>query len=207
MQHIREKANYPCLVSTTTRAPRAGEREGVDYFFISEKRSKEIEASDGFAELAIYNNVRYGVTKEEFKNKLDEGVAFLIVEPTGIDHYVKPALDVGAVHLSYFIEVPQQVALKRYKERILKDIANETQRTIDITEVLARRNRHISFNYRDTKVKSIASSALDRLETMLTQEISWKDKHSWTRTLSGLETPEANLDIIISDVKNIKEIK
>lgn len=208
LNHIRAIGKYPCLVSTTTRAPRAGEEEGVDYFFISEERSKEIEENDGFAELAMYNGIRYGVTKEEFKNKLDEGIAFLIVEPTGIDHYVKPALDIGAVHLSYFIEVPDEVRYYRFKCRINKDLRNEVKKALDTVEILARQSTDkVAFGYGHTKVKSIIDASAVRLEAMMTKETKWKDMHAWTRVLSGLETAEANLDIIISDVKNIKEIK
>ena len=71
LNYIRNDRKLPCLVSTTTRPARAGEVEGVDYFFISEEESKSIEADDDFAELAVYNGIRYGVTKAEFKSKLN----------------------------------------------------------------------------------------------------------------------------------------
>ena len=78
LNYIRDEAKMPCLVSTTTRAPRTGEQEGIDYYFISREQSKRYEIEDNFAELAIYNGTRYGVTKQEFKSKLETGLTFLI---------------------------------------------------------------------------------------------------------------------------------
>ena len=58
----------PKLVTTTTREPRMGEVDGVDYYF---REFSELD-SDAFVEQTIYNNNRYGLTKEEVDSRLEK---------------------------------------------------------------------------------------------------------------------------------------
>lgn len=51
-------------VSTTTRAPRAGEEDGRDYHFATRDRFDEMVARDGFAEWAEVHGQRYGTSLE-----------------------------------------------------------------------------------------------------------------------------------------------
>jgi guanylate kinase len=56
--------NLKFSISATTRAPRAGEVDGVDYYFFSEVEfQRKIEAGE-FAEWAVYGNHRYGTLKK-----------------------------------------------------------------------------------------------------------------------------------------------
>lgn len=192
--YIRDVAKLPCLISTTTRAPRAGEKEGVDYYFISEEQSKQMEEANLFAELAIYNGVRYGVTKTEFSYKLRDGLAFLIVEPTGIDHYAKPALDVGALHYKTFIHTDPQVRLKRFRERVEADMT----RTVQAALIQAN-----TFNM-STMIMKEMNTSLNRLTTMLTEENHWFGLHQWDRILFGEDKPEDNLRIMLGDIEEIQ---
>src|ERR1039458_5659015 len=159
LNHVRDKG-YPCLVSTTTRPPRANEKEGVDYYFISDQESKDLEAHDELAELAIFRGFRYGVSKIEFKSKLAQGPSFLIVEPTGLEHYVKPALDLGAYWLKYYVHTAPEVRIERFKGRTMTDFK------IAMGDV--RDGGVIEFDKR--RCESIVTSAMDRLVHMLTIE-------------------------------------
>ncbi|TDO87802.1 guanylate kinase [Halanaerobium saccharolyticum] len=60
-------------VSATTRDRREGEIEGEDYFFITEKEFKEINADDGFIESAVVHGHYYGTPKKFVDKKLEEG--------------------------------------------------------------------------------------------------------------------------------------
>jgi guanylate kinase len=188
--YIRDSAKLPCLISTTTRSPRAGEVDGVDYFFISEEESIRLEDEDQLAELAIYNGARYGVTKQEFHSKLSTGLAFLIVEPSGIDHYVKPALDVGAKHWKVWVDVPEDIRLERFAQRAIADIRNST---IGKPDALGHSNG---------MEKSIRT-VLKRHEAMLNAEKQWKDSVEWNQTVSGLNDPKHNLQWILLNVEMI----
>ena len=60
-------------VSHTTRSPRKGEREGVDYHFVEPKRFREMVDADGFLEHAEYNGKLYGTSWAAIESPLSNG--------------------------------------------------------------------------------------------------------------------------------------
>jgi guanylate kinase len=60
-------------VSITTRKPRKGEIHGKDYFFILEKKFKEMIAGNQLVEWARVHNHYYGTPKEFLENTIAEG--------------------------------------------------------------------------------------------------------------------------------------
>jgi len=62
-------AKYPDMfgfsVSYTTRAPRAGEKHGVNYFYIEKEEFLEMEKQDGFIESCHVHNNSYGTAKSQ----------------------------------------------------------------------------------------------------------------------------------------------
>jgi len=180
--YIRDVAQMPCLISTTTRAPRANEIDGRDYYFISHEESIRLEQEGKLAELAIYNSNRYGVTTDEFFSKLSEGIAFLIVEPTGVEHYAKPAVDVGALHMTVYVDVPLDVRLARFRTRAMNDIIKAAG-TMELGEI-----------------EKAVNTVLKRQQSMLTEELSWHTAAKWDLTIDGRDTPEKNLELILNKV-------
>ena len=60
-------------VSATTRAPRPGERDGVDYHFLSDADfQRRVEAGD-FVEHAVYSGRRYGTLRSELERRTAAG--------------------------------------------------------------------------------------------------------------------------------------
>ena len=59
--------------TVTTRPPRPGEREGVDYRFLTEAEYDRLVAEDGFLERATVYTHRYGVPKGEVREALENG--------------------------------------------------------------------------------------------------------------------------------------
>lgn len=69
---VAEKG-YGKIVTTTTRDPREGEVDGVDYHFVSEEQFKAgIEAGD-FLEHATFGDNLYGITKAALDKAAEEG--------------------------------------------------------------------------------------------------------------------------------------
>ncbi len=66
------------VVTCTTRAPRAGERDGVDYFFLSDAQFDEALANDEFLEWTQADGARYGTKKNTLCPKLARNVDLLI---------------------------------------------------------------------------------------------------------------------------------
>lgn len=54
-------------ISHTTRKPRSGERDGVDYSFVSPKAFLQIVEQDGFVEHAEYGGQNYGTSREALR--------------------------------------------------------------------------------------------------------------------------------------------
>lgn len=64
---------YALSVSATTRAPRPGEREGVDYFFRNRDEFEQMIAEDALIEYAEYIGNYYGTPRAYVEEQLDAG--------------------------------------------------------------------------------------------------------------------------------------
>ena len=65
--------NYALSISMTTRSPREGERDGVEYFFTDKKSFEDKIADNGFIEYASYCDNYYGTPKAYVEEQLNAG--------------------------------------------------------------------------------------------------------------------------------------
>lgn len=73
-KEILENENIRLSVSMTTRAPRDGETDGVNYFFVSKEEFQKIIEERGFLEYAeVYGNF-YGTPKMEVMDMMNAGI-------------------------------------------------------------------------------------------------------------------------------------
>jgi guanylate kinase len=75
-----KKAGYPFhyVVTATTRPKRPGEKDGVDYYFLSEDRFHQMIKANQFLEWAkVYGNY-YGVPKQEIEEALGKGLDTIV---------------------------------------------------------------------------------------------------------------------------------
>jgi guanylate kinase len=71
-------------ISVTTRAKRPGEKEGRDYFFVSEKEFKTKIASQELVEWSKVYGTYYGIPKKFLQNNLDFGnIVLLAIDVQG----------------------------------------------------------------------------------------------------------------------------
>ena len=75
---LRKNPNLRLSVSATTRAPREGEVDGREYYFVSPERFDEMIAEDGFLEHAEYVGNKYGTPKEAVFRMLDQGLDVIL---------------------------------------------------------------------------------------------------------------------------------
>jgi guanylate kinase len=61
------------VVTMTSRPPREGEVDGVDYFFISKERFEHLIAEDGFIEYAVVYQDYKGIPKEQIRSAFSSG--------------------------------------------------------------------------------------------------------------------------------------
>ena len=73
-KEILENENIRLSVSMTTRAPRDGEIDGVNYFFVSKEEFQKFIEERGFLEYAeVYGNF-YGTPKMEVMDMMNAGI-------------------------------------------------------------------------------------------------------------------------------------
>lgn len=72
-QLVHSYDNYALSVSMTTRAPRPGEEEGKEYFFVSREEFEKTIAQDGLIEYASYCDNYYGTPRDYVEKQLEKG--------------------------------------------------------------------------------------------------------------------------------------
>ncbi|MCI6560735.1 MAG: guanylate kinase [Oscillospiraceae bacterium] len=73
LREILRDENFYISVSATTREPREGEVDGVDYHFISREEFQNLIDNNGMLEYAEYCDNLYGTPVKEVKEQLDKG--------------------------------------------------------------------------------------------------------------------------------------
>jgi len=71
-------ARYGFSVSSTTRPPRVGEADGVDYSFLSDARFDEMVENDQFVEWAMVGGQRYGTSVGAIEQVMTSGKVCLL---------------------------------------------------------------------------------------------------------------------------------
>jgi len=65
--------NLSYSVSFTTRAPRSGEIDGREYFFVTPEKFEQMVAADEFLEWAHVHSKRYGTSRNQVAREISEG--------------------------------------------------------------------------------------------------------------------------------------
>ncbi|MBP0957632.1 MAG: guanylate kinase [Oscillospiraceae bacterium] len=73
LAEVLKNDNFYYSVSATTRAPREGEVDGVNYHFLTKEKFEELIAEGGVLEYALYCGNYYGTPKKAVEDKLCEG--------------------------------------------------------------------------------------------------------------------------------------
>ncbi|WP_304345726.1 guanylate kinase [Campylobacter showae] len=83
---LKEESDLYFSISSTTRAPRQGETEGVNYYFISEDEFKKGIDADEFLEWACVHGNYYGTSLKPVLKALEEGkIAIFDIDVQGFN--------------------------------------------------------------------------------------------------------------------------
>jgi guanylate kinase len=118
-------------VSATTRAPRAGESDGVDYHFLPREEFDRRVAGEEFVEHADYAGRSYGTLRSELANRLEDGV------PVVLEIEVQGARQVRAAMpeaVQVFIAPPSLEALRTRLVGRGTDDPEEVERRLLVAE-------------------------------------------------------------------------
>jgi guanylate kinase len=121
-------------VSATTRQPRPGERDGIDYRFLSpEEFQRRIDAGE-FLEWAEYAGHRYGTLKSELDRDVD--ILVLEIEVQGARQVRERVPDA----VSVFIAPPSEEALRTRLIGRGSDVPEQVEKRLEVArdEMTAR---------------------------------------------------------------------
>ena len=108
-KNLVDNYGYKKIVSYTTRQPRQGEVDGIDYHYISENQFIKLQNEGYFAEVGEYNGWHYGTAKNDC---ISDKVA--VVTQHGLRQLAKiPNLDIHA----FYINVPRRDRLIKILQR------------------------------------------------------------------------------------------
>jgi len=130
---LMKKYGIQKVITTTTRAKREGEVDGVDYFFVSKERFLEKIKNDDFVEYTKYNGNYYGSTKDQVGNN-----KCVVCDTQGLEAYNK--LNNKNI-ITFYLRSDEETRYKRMLQRgddledIKRRIENDRkQYGIDFTE-------------------------------------------------------------------------
>ena len=147
-------------ISCTTRAPRTGEMEGVDYRFIERDRFLAMRNQGLFLEWAEVHGNLYGTLREDIEKSIGKG------RDTVLEIDVQGALNVKAKMpeaILIFIMPPSPMDL----EKRLKKRGTEKENDLRVRLDDARREMCLSDKYDHSVVNDDLESALESLQKII----------------------------------------
>lgn len=149
-------------VSATTRKPRPGEREAVNYYFVSRQTFEDMIAKDAFVEYDDHMGNLYGTPRQQLEEKLFEANVILDIEPVGAFTVRKTRPDATLI----FIAPPSMEEL----ERRLRGRGTDSDEKIRDRLTAAHREYGQAHNYDYIIINDNADTAVRQLDAIITAE-------------------------------------
>ncbi len=150
-------------VSATTRAPREGEVDGVDYYFVSREEFERMIEEDAFLEHAEYVGNCYGTPREAVERQLKEGYDVYL------DIDVQGALQVKRIRpqtLMVFLMPPSMEELER------RLVSRGTNTPEEIRDRLAAAERECAIRdaFDHVVVNDVVERAVNEISDLIDQK-------------------------------------
>lgn len=156
-------------ISATTRAPRKGEIEGVNYFFKSTADFESMIKEDSFLEYACYNGCYYGTPAAPALAAVNKGkICFLIIERKGAQKVMKNYPDA----VSVFLMPPD---IKTLESR-LKKRNTESEEAIKKRLKIAEEEIEYASTFNYVIVNNKLEKAVEELNGILDKELEKRNK-------------------------------
>lgn len=150
-------------ISATTRAPRAGEVNGKDYYFMGKKTFEAKIHNGEFLEWAKVHDNYYGTLQEHVNKLLSEGQDVLLEIDVQGAFQVKKQCPTGV----FIFVVPP--SFQELKKRIIKR-GSETKETLAIRLKNAKKELQSSFDYDYIVLNDDLSLATSKLKSIIIAE-------------------------------------
>ena len=162
--------NFELSVSATTRPPRDGEINGVDYQFISENEFTSLINKNAFIEYAKVHNHKYGTLKSYIDRKLIEGKSIILdIDVQGFMQIKESNIS----NTSIFVLPP---SFKVLKQR-LEDRRSDTREAIDKRMTNARKEIQFCDEYDFIIVNDEIDITMKALKEIIFEKRNDSDKN------------------------------
>ncbi len=131
---LKRHSDWGCSVSATTRKPRAGEKNGEDYFFIS---AVEFEAMKKRGDLLEYAKVfgnQYGTPKKQVLAAIESGRKMILTVDVQGAESIKAALPDKNRRVSIFVLPPSVKVLRERLEGRNTETPEEIDRRVEAAQ-------------------------------------------------------------------------
>lgn len=157
-------------ISATTRAPRAGETDGKNYYFLTKERFEELIAEGGFLEYAnVYGNY-YGTPLGKIQERLAKGEDILLeIDTQGAIEVMKKCPD----GLFIFLLPPSLGEL----ERRIRGRGSETEESLRKRLGNAKAEIAIGEKYKYVVVNDTVKKAVARIKSIIVAEHALTEKN------------------------------
>lgn len=160
---LLERNDYWISVSATTRKPRQGEIEGINYYFVDrEEFKKKIELEDFLEYAEVYGNF-YGTPKSKVEEMLDKGIDVILEIDIQGALRVKEKVSEGVF---IFILPP---SMEELKQRIINR-GSETQESLMTRFKSAYQEINYISKYNYAVVNDKVNEAVKKIESILVAE-------------------------------------
>jgi guanylate kinase len=151
-------------VSTTTRAPRDGEINGVNYFFVTKEEFENKIKEGEFLEYNIYNGNYYGTSKEIAVDKINEGInVFSEIDVNGAHNIKKVFPDALLIYIA-----PPSIEV--LKERLISRGTESIEKINQRLEIAEKELKEVDF-YDYVVINDDLDKATDEVRNIITKEI------------------------------------
>lgn len=121
-QALLAQPDFSEIISHTTRLPRVNngvkERDGVDYYFISDDTAKEMLEQGKFIEAKFVHGTVYGTSIEAVRQAAASGIAITDIDVQGVEEYKAISDDVVAI---FIVPPDYQTWIERLRRRYDSD--------------------------------------------------------------------------------------
>ena len=150
-------------ISYTTRKPRPGERDGVDYFFVDRKRFMELVEKGEIVEWAEVHGELYGTSRSFIEKSLKDGFDIVLdIDTQG----AKTLMKKGFLPVTVFILPPSwEELVRRVKER-----RTENEESLSIRLENAKKEIKDLVFYKYLVVNGDLEKAVDRVKYIIESE-------------------------------------
>jgi len=143
-------------VSATTRTPRPGERDGVDYYFLTPAEFESRVRADEFLEHAEVHGNRYGTLRRSVERRLAHGLDVILeIDPQGAFQVRKKVQRSRLI----FVKAPTTDDL----EKRIRNRGAESDEEIKTRLETARREMELEGSYDHVVLNDDVSRAVDDL--------------------------------------------